>query len=398
MPRRTITMPIGGASLALAALLALAMLLAACAPGGATRAPASTATPSSAELSADGARMDAYLGGLARTGDFRGSALVARGDSVLLSKGYGVADEASAIPNAPRTRFRIGSITKQFTAMAILILQERGKLRVEDRLCAYVADCPEAWRPITLYHLLTHTSGIPNYTNFADFSALIGVATTDDQLIARFKDRPLDFAPGARWSYSNSGYILLGAIVARVSGESYAAFLRETIFGPLGMADTGYDVNSPALPEHATGYLHAHIQPVYIDMSEVGAAGALYSTVEDLYRWDRALAARRLVSRQALDAMFAPHVACPPGGCALPSDRGYGYGWFVAGPGADGAPDRTLIYHLGHIDGFLTFNGFYPGRDDAGSDTISVVVLSNLETTAVLADSVRLGAMALAAR
>ncbi len=186
---------------------------------------------------------------------------------------------------------------------------------------------------------------------------------------------------GARWNYSNSGYILLGYVVERVSGKSYARFLQENIFDLLQMRDSGYDSNTPSLPEHASGYLSAHNPPVYLDMSEFYAAGALYSTVEDLYRWDQALATHQLVSQQTLDAMFTAYIPCPAGGCALASDVGYGYGWFLARES-----NRMLIYHLGHIDGFLTYNGFYP------QDNVDVVLLSNLETTAVLSISVHLGA------
>jgi CubicO group peptidase (beta-lactamase class C family) len=359
-------------------ILALLALLAACAP--LSNAPGA---PASATLTPMGARLDTFLSGLAQSGNLRGSVLVARGDTVLLSRGYGVADEASGAPNSATTRFRIGSITKQFTAMAILILQEQGKLRVEGSVCSYLSDCPDAWRPVTLRHLLTHTSGVPDYTNFPDFPSLIGAPATLDQLIARIRSLPLEFTPGARWSYSNSGYILLGAVIERVSGQSYSAFLQDHIFGPLGMGDTGYDVNSPPSPQHATGYLRAHVQPVYLDMSEFGPAGALASTVEDLYRWDRALISHRLVSQQTLDAMFAPAIPCPVGGCLLPSDRGYGYGWFVAAEAG-----QTLIYHVGRIDGFLTYNGF------SRPDDITIVLLSNLETTAVLGDSLKLAQMA----
>jgi CubicO group peptidase (beta-lactamase class C family) len=364
----------------------LLMLLTACASTSlAPRAPTSAATAptATATLTPAGARLDAWLSGLAQSGELRGSVLVARGDTVLLSRGYGVADEASGAPNTATTRFRIGSISKQFTAMAILILQEQGKLRVEDTICLYVSDCPDAWRPVTLRHLLTHTSGVPDYTNFPDFPALIGAPATLDQLIARFKSLPLEFTPGARWSYSNSGYILLGAVIERVSGQSYSAFLRDHIFAPLGMRDTSYDVNNPPSPQHATGYLSAHERPVYLNMSEFGPAGALASTVEDLYRWDRALARHQLVGQRTMDAMFTPAIPCPAGGCLLPSDRGYGYGWFIAA-----VAGQTLIYHLGRIDGFLTYNGF------SRPDDITVVLLSNLETTAALGDSLQLAAMA----
>lgn len=361
--------------------LVLALLLAACVGGASGRHIAPTATPTA--IGGD-SQADAYLAHLAATGAFRGSALVARGGTVLLSKGYGPADEDAAIPNTPRTRFRIGSITKQFTAMAILILQERGKLDVRDPICRYVTPCPQAWAPVTLEQLLTHTSGIPDYTNFADFPDVIGTPVSLPDLIARFAEKPLDFPPGARWSYSNSGYVLLGAVIERVSGGSYAAFLQDSIFGPLGVQDSGYDANSPALPAHATGYLSAHVKPVYLDMSEFYAAGALYSTVEDLHTWNLALAAHRLISKRSTDAMFAVHIPCPPSGCALPTDLGYGYGWFVAKDAG-----RTLIYHLGHIDGFLTFNGFYP------DDAVDVVVLSNMDSSPVLAISTHLGEMAL---
>jgi CubicO group peptidase (beta-lactamase class C family) len=369
----------------LALWLLLCVLLVACAPvSNEPRPPtATTARTPEATLTPLGARLDTYLSGLAQSGDLRGSVLVAHGDTVLLSKGYGVADEASGAPNIATTRFRIGSITKQFTAMAILILQEQGKLRVEDSICLYVSDCPQAWRPITLRHLLTHTSGIPNYTDLPDFPALIGTPATLDQLIARFRSLPLQFTLGVRWSYSNSGYILLGAVIERVSGQSYSAFLQDHIFTPLGMRDTSYDANTPPSPQHATGYLSAHHQPVYLDMSEFGPAGALASTVEDLYRWDRALIAHRLVSQQTMAAMFTPAIPCPAGGCALPSDRGYGYGWFIAAEAG-----QTLIYHLGRIDGFLTYNGF------SRPDDITVVLLSNLETTAVLGDSLKLAEIA----
>jgi len=301
----------------------------------------------------------------------------------LLREAYGKANFELEVPNTPETKFRLGSITKQFTAMAILLLQEQGKLSVEDSICRYVSACPEAWRPVTLRHLLTHTSGIPDYTNFSDFPALIGTPATLDQLIARFRSLPLGFTPGARWSYSNSGYILLGAVIERVSGQSYSAFLQDHIFASLGMRDTSYDANSPPSPQHATGYLSAHHQPVYLDMSEFGPAGALASTVEDLYRWDRALVADRLVSQQTMDAMFTPAIPCPSGGCLLPSDRGYGYGWFIAA-----VSGQTLTYHLGRIDGFLTYNGF------SRPDDITVVLLSNLETTAVLGDSLKLADLA----
>jgi CubicO group peptidase (beta-lactamase class C family) len=304
-----------------------------------------------------------------------GAVLVAH-NGMLFEKGYDLADKDANIPNTPQTRFRIGSITKQFTAMAILILQDRGKLHVQDPICLYVPDCPQDWQPITIENLLTHTSGIPDYINSPDFVATWTEPATPEELIARFKDMPLEFPPGSRFKYSNSGYTLLGYIIERASGQSYATFLRENIFVPLKMNNTGYDATYPPLPQHATGYYRGYIKPTPYDPSVLYAAGALYSTVEDLDAWDQALIMHKLLSRQALDAMFTPHIPCPPpgpGGCLLHEDLGYGYGWFIASES-----QGRLIYHVGHIDGFFTYNGFYP------QSNLVVVVLSNLETTNVL--------------
>jgi len=328
--------------------------------------------------------IDDYLSALAAGDALTGAVLLARGDTVLVSRAYGLANEETGIRNTTGTRFRIGSTTKQFTAMAILILQNRGSLNVQEPVCNYIASCPAAWQSITLFHLLTHTSGIPNYTDFADFSSLLGTPVSVEGLIERFSTKPLDFSPGARWSYSNSGYILLGAVIERASGQGYAEFLNQNIFAPLGMRDTGYDVNDPPISTHATGYLSHGVKAAYFDMSEVYAAGALYSTVGDLYLWDRALLSGELIDAASLRAMTSAQVPCPLGGCALSTDRGYGYGWFIADE-----TGHSYVYHWGHIDGFLSSNGVY------FDEQISVVVLNNLETTDVFGISTHLGELAL---
>lgn len=328
--------------------------------------------------------LDSYLNQQVAKGVLSGSVLVEH-NGMLFSKSYNLADVDARIPNTPQTRFRIGSNTKQFTAMAILILQDRGKLNVQDHICRYIPACPADWQPITIAELLTHSSGIPDYTNFPDFVSTWTQPTTPAALIARFKDMPLDFTPGSVFRYSNSGYVLLGYIIERVSGESYATFLHENIFVPLKMNNTGYDTTYPALPQHATGYYADRSKPDPYDMSVLYAAGALYSTVEDLYLWDAALLAGKLVSRQALDAMFTLHMPCPKsglGGCLLSTDKGYGYGWFIGSE-----PQGKLIYHVGRIDGFVTYNGFYPARH------LIVVVLSNWETTNVLKIGLTLASM-----
>ncbi len=329
-------------------------------------------------------QIDAYLTHLMTKGVMNGSVLVAH-NGMVFDKGYGVADKEKQILNTPQTRFRLGSVSKQFTALAILMLQERSKLHVQDHICLYISSCPQDWQPITIEQLLTHTSGIPDYTNFPDFAVTWTQAVTVEQLIARFKDMPLEFSPGSAFRYSSSGYVLLGYIIERVSHMSYAAFLQKQIFAPLALHNTGYDTQYPSLPQHATGYYPGYIKPDAYDMSVLYAAGALYSTVEDMYVWDQSLAKHTLVSQQSLDAMFTLHASCPssgPGGCLMHSDLGYGYGWFIAQE-----PQGRLIYHVGRIDGFLAYNGFYPATNT------DVVVLSNLETTDVLQIGRTLGGM-----
>src|SRR5579884_3801699 len=197
------------------------------------KATAAVPTPTARPFP-NAAQLDTYLTHLAKDGVLSGAVLVAQ-NGMLFSKGYSLADKDARIPNTPQTRFRIGSITKQFTAMAILILQQDGKLHVQDRICLYIPNCPQDWQPITIEQLLTHTSGIPDYTNFPDFVATWTQPTTPEQLIARFENMPLEFSPGSVFRYSSSGYILLGYIIERVTGESYATFLQQNIFDPLKM-------------------------------------------------------------------------------------------------------------------------------------------------------------------
>jgi CubicO group peptidase (beta-lactamase class C family) len=233
-------------------------------------------------------KVEDYMAARVKRDHFSGSILIARDGRVLVSQGYGMANLEHEVPNTPQTKFRLGSITKQFTAMAILILQERGKLAVQDKIKKYLPDAPKAWDEITIHHLLTHTSGIPNYTENLDFLRTLPVRVTLKELIAKFKDKPLDFKPGDKFKYSNSGYILLGQIIENASGENYPRFMNETIFAPLKMTDTGYDNALPIIKHRAAGYTRrlgfAITNCDYIDMSIPHAAGALYSTVEDLLK------------------------------------------------------------------------------------------------------------------
>jgi CubicO group peptidase (beta-lactamase class C family) len=223
---------------------------------------------------------------------FMGSVLVAKGADVLLSKGYGSANLEWDVPNSPVTKFRLGSITKQFTSASILLLQERGKLNVEDSVKKYMADAPAAWDKVTIYHLLTHTSGIPSFTSFPEYSKWEPFAATPAEEVARFRDKPLDFAPGEKWNYSNSGYVLLGYLIEKIAGVTYEKFVRENIFTPLGMQDSGYDSNSAVIARRAAGYTKGKDgleNAGFINMTIPFAAGSLYSTTLDLLKWEQGL-------------------------------------------------------------------------------------------------------------
>lgn len=333
------------------------------APPTATPPPA-TATPVSLtptaipeEVVAD---LEAWLADLGQKGLFSGAVLVANQGQVLFSHGYGLADREKHIGNTPETRFRLGSLTKQFTAMAILILEARGQLTAADSVCRYLDDCPAAWQTITLAHLLTHTSGLPNYTALPDYLAQRATPVAPAQLLARFQDLPLDFPPGQGWRYSNSGYAVLGWVIERVTGQTYAAFLRQAIIEPLGLSNTGYDHNADGV---AVGYndQYSSLPADYIDMSIPYAAGALYSTVTDLYQWDQALYTERLVPRAYLDKLTTAPAPIPDSG-----GWGYSYGWGILQ-----APGQTIWQHSGGIEGFATVITRYP------DSRATIIVLSN---------------------
>jgi CubicO group peptidase (beta-lactamase class C family) len=305
-------------------------------------------------------KADTYLSKLTKARLFSGSVLIARNGKVLVRKGYGEADREKHVVNTAQTKFRLGSTTKQFTAMAILILQAQGKLNVQDRICTYLADCPTTWQQITIHHLLTHTSGIPDFTSFPDFKITMRSPSSPTETIARFKDKPLAFQPGKKFSYSNSGYVVLGAIIEQASGKSYEAFLQENIFVPLQMVDSGYDHNNGDL---AIGYRNQTNLADFIDMSIPYAAGGLYSTVEDLYRWDQALYTDKLIPKNLRDKMFTPFAQLQDTG-----GFGYGYGW---GIGKEG--DRPVLSHTGGIKGFSSSIARYP------NDKVVIIVLGNRE-------------------
>lgn len=298
-----------------------------------------------------------YMNALAKLNRFRGSILVARGGKVLASGSYGMASLEDDVPNTRQTKFHLASVTKQFTATAIMMLQERGRLSVQDPVCKYVPDCPGAWRAVTLHHLLTMSSGVPNFTDFPDWLQTRALPSTLTDAIARFKDKPLDFQPGEKYNYSNSGYVLLAYVIEKVSGRTYEGFLRENIFAPLGMWNTGYDDNKVVLKRRAVGYSREGIRLVrapYLSMGVVKGAGGLYSTVDDLFLWDQALYAGKLISKKSLDAMFTIY------------QGDYGYGWHV-----DKQFNRRRVFYAG------VQIGYKPSIDRYVDDGVTVILLNN---------------------
>jgi len=269
---------------------------------------------------------------------FMGAVLVAKGDRLLISRGYGFADLEWDTPNAPDTRFRIGSITKQFTAAAILLLQEHGKLSVQAPLKTYLPDTPQAWSAVTLFDLLTHTSGIPDFIHLADFANFETLPLRPEQIIAKIRDKPLEFTPGSERAYSNSGYLLLGLVIEKVSGERYAQFVKENLLDPAGMRDSGYDTHAAVIHHRACGYTHGpggFENAPYLDMSIPFAAGGLYSTTGDLLRWERALFGGRILSSASLQQMTTPF------------KQNYGFGVVIHTLEGD-----KVIDHSGSLEGF----------------------------------------------
>lgn len=305
------------------------------------------------------AKSDEYLRARAQGNNFMGAALIARDGKVLFAKGYGMANAEHGVPNTTRTKFRLGSITKQFTAASILQLEERGKLTTADPACKYIPDCPAAWNPITLHHLLTHTSGIWNFTSDPDYRRTWMLPSRPEKTLGRFREKPLEFEPGSQFRYSNSGYILLAVILEKVAGVPFEEFLDRNIFQPLGMKGSGHDTWAAILPNRASGYQIAAgklIHAPYHDMTIPIGGGDLYSTVEDLLIWDHALYTEKVLSKKSLDKAFTPF------------KNNYGLGWAITT-----VFGRRMIAHGGGINGFSTSINRFP------EDRALVVVLSNVQ-------------------
>jgi CubicO group peptidase (beta-lactamase class C family) len=312
-------------------------------------------------------QVDKLLTQMTRDGTFTGSVLIAQDGVVFLSKGYGLADRAQEIHNTPQTRFHLGSLTKQFTAMAILILESQGKLSVEDPICNYIADCPAAWQDITIHHLLTHTSGLSselsNQRYWSIETAAIDPALPSDPayFLGLNPALPMDTSPGEQYAYSNLGYVLLAHIIEQVSGKTYAAFLEQAIFTPLNIRNSGYQDNSSGValcyPNSTTTTAGQWLPP---PISE--GAGHLYSTSEDLFAWDQALYTDQLLPRTELERIYEPYVRKTTEYPLF----GYGYGWLVGQ-----VLGQPLVGGAGLGPLFSTLYVRYP------ADGLTLIVLTN---------------------
>jgi CubicO group peptidase (beta-lactamase class C family) len=278
-----------------------------------------------------------------------------RGDQVVFEHCYGLANLSDSVPVTTETKFRIGSVTKNFTAAAILKLQEQGKLNVADPVSSVLPDFPGGDR-VAIAQLLNHTSGIFSYTNAPEFFDTVRLEIEAKDLIASFQDKPFDFDPGTKFAYNNSGYFLLGHMVAELSGVSYEAFLSEHFFQPLGMQQTGVHNSKQILRHEAEGYSFTgagYEKALDWDMSHAGGAGALYSTVGDLDLWVRGLFGAEAIEPSSLEAMLTSTILKED-----EVDTHYGFGWFI-----DTHRGLRRYSHGGGLQGFSSHLAYYPDQD-----------------------------------
>ena len=319
-------------------------------------------TASSSDI---GAKVDEYMNARLDVKGHGGAVLIMKDGKPIAAKGYGLADAEAKTPIKADTKFRIGSVTKQFTAALILMLQEDGKLNVQDSLCKYVDPCPAAWAPVTLHHLLSMTSGIPNIMSLPNWRTELRMKDlTSAEWIAQVGPLPLKAKPGDAFEYSNTNFIVLGHIIEKLTGKTYEQVLTERIIKPLGLKNTGLD-GKKQLPNAALGYTFRNGANVRADNSSIltpFSAGAMYSTTEDLYAWQTALLNGSVFKHKAtLDAMLTPN------------KNNYAYGFIVVTDGKG----RKRVTHNGVIDGFLSDAVYFP------DEKLFIAALTNNDSGAV---------------
>lgn len=310
--------------------------------------------------------LDSYYSELSLEKNTPGAAvLIAKNGEIIFEKGYGYAYREEKIKFTPQTKHRIGSVSKQFIASAILRMQEKGLISVEDKLSKYIPEFPRG-DEVTIHHLLTHTSGIHSFTNRPEFIDEVINYTTTDEVLQIIKSEDYDFDPGEDYLYNNSGYFILGYLIEKISGQSLEEYLKEQFFVPLGMNNTGVYVNEKKPENDDTGYTEEngeYKKAIDWNMSWAGGAGSLYSTVEDLYTWNEALFHGKVLNDESMKQAFTP-VQLNNG--EMPLQGAYGYGWSLI-------PYRGLdiISHGGGLHGYLTYLMRYP------ADSLTIVTFIN---------------------
>jgi CubicO group peptidase (beta-lactamase class C family) len=315
------------------------------------------------------AEIDRLITSESKPGEPGGVVLIAQKDRIIYQKAFGTANLELNVPMKKEMVFNIASITKQFTAVAVLQLMEQGKLSLHDEITKYLPDYPTNGQKITVENLLTHTAGIPA-SDAAAMTRLQGERrlVTLPEIIDTFKSRPLDFAPGTKMVYSNNGYILLGAIIEKVSGASYAEYLKKNLFAPAGMTATLFGDDYIIVKNRAASYVYSRAESRFLNalngkVETAYSAGAIQSTAEDIFKWNRALLSYKLIKKESLEKAQTEY--------KLPGGKGtnYGFGWFIGN--IQGSP---IVEHGGNMGGFMSHAIYLPRED------VFVAVFYNFRT------------------
>jgi CubicO group peptidase (beta-lactamase class C family) len=317
--------------------------------------------------------LDRYMKAEASVNGFSGTILVKKAGELIYENAFGFADREWNIPNTPQTKFQIGSVTKQFTAAAILQLAEEGKISLDDKLSTYIPGFARG-DSITIHTMLIHTSGLKDYEHdqsflgYAESLILTKTPHLQDSLINYFRNNPYDFPVGSKWSYSNTGYYLLGCIIEKLSGLSFSDYVEKHIIQKAGLENTFVNRWDTIVPNRARGYIERNGKwenAGYMSMEIPFSAGSILSTTEDLYKWNKALFSNKIINRSSVELMTTPHTPSPILG-------NYAYGLFV-----DEFSGHPRIGHPGGIYGFASYLVSFPSED------ITIIVLSNNESTMV---------------
>ncbi|HMK03104.1 MAG TPA: serine hydrolase [Ferruginibacter sp.] len=327
------------------------------------------------------AEFDKVLNGQFPLNGTGGAVLVGRSGKIIYKKAFGMANLEHNVPMQTNTVFRVGSITKQFTAIAILQLMEQGKLNLQDEIIRFIPAYPMQGEKITIEHLLPHTSGIRDYTSIKDSVQRSKIDLTPAEMISYFQNQPMRFAPGTRYEYSNSNYFLLGFIIEKLTGKTYGQYLEASFFKPQGMTGSSYANDAGIIKNRAAGYTKGEKEiehAAQISMTQPFAAGSILSTVEDLFKWQKAVQTYKLVKKESLEKAFTKYKLVNG------KEINYGYGWrfgFIQ--------ESPSIWHGGLIDGFMTMAMYLPKED------VYVVVLSNCDCNSPERVTSKLAALAI---